>query len=476
MGILSTGQARQFALGGVYGVDGGDEPIDPYQAWLTRNISTEPSIVPNQQMMTTYPSGLDPNIASGYLKKQDLTQQMLNMEPTHLYGQQGPGYERMSMQMLGIPSIDVNNLDIVRKPSTALSQPSAGVLFPPQQGPWESNPSMLSIPSTSVAENKTFPLDESRNTSFGNDYNAYLADAKKYQGKYRDAQSVDDAFTRGDITQQERDRLQLLSPEQLKAETKPLSDDQNIDMNAVKGMDAMRYMNPIGQDFGTNMFQLGRSIKAAKGTPGKGLGIIANAGAGAVDLLRNLSSGMAYENMNDQTQNYYEDLMKRRQYTNASQTQNANITGGVSSYKEGGLFQNQHFALGGEQQPSEEEQMMMQQQAQQQQGESQGQPEEQEAPAPEQIMQVAQQLVEGLKSLEAIDAYLKEQGVDQETYAAIMQAAQQILEGGAPQEEAPTMRGGGTFKHKVGDKIEFTHKGKKHRGTIKKIENGQIYL
>lgn len=513
MGILSTGQARQFALGGVYGE--GEPPMKDFYNPTDGYQGNEPILPPLQ---LAFPSPTQPPLG---------------------------GYTIGDMQ---------NNVEGINPYYSIFDNNSNGLNFRYDQRAPEVPVNQQYTNQTSTTLNSS--TDNSDSQSFGNDYNAYLADAKKYQGKYRDAQSVDDAFTSGLISQQERDRLQLLSPEQLKAETKPLSDDQNIDMNAVKGMDAMRYMNPVGQDFGTNMFQLGRSISAEKGTPGKGLGIIANAGAGILDLARNVGSGMAYQNMNDQTRNYYQDLMKRRQYTNASQTQNANITGGVSSYKEGGLhsgppiednmiyppgdnqwdssrpplnydilemqqqrdrrgydnylnslsdptninraskrfqqeyfmnsqntnaregglFQNQHFALGGEQQPSEEEQMMMQQQAQQQQGESQGQPEEQEAPAPEQIMQVAQQLVEGLKSLEAIDAYLKEQGVDQETYVAIMQAAQQILEGGAPQEEAPTMRGGGTFKHKVGDKIEFTHKGKKHRGTIKKIENGQIYL
>lgn len=361
-----------------------------------------------------------------------------------------------------IPSYDSRQLEPIMNGRTTSFQPGAGVLFPPQQSPWEANPSMLSIPSTNTSQN---PQVDGLGTqlSFGNDYDAYLADAKKYQGKYRDAQAVDNAYSSGLINQQERDRLQLLSPEQLAAENKPVPNDQHgINYGQVRSQ--MGYLSPMGQDLGTNMFQLGRSIGAAKGTPGKGLGIIANAGAGAVDLLRKISSGMAYQNRYDQTQNYYNDQLKKRQYTNASQTQNVNKTVG----REGGLFQNQHFALGGE-----AEQMMQEETPQ---GEAQGQPEEQEAPAPEQITQVAQQLVSGLKSLEAIDAYLKEQGVDQETYAAIMQAAQQILEGGTPQEEAPTMRGGGTFKHKVGDKIEFTHKGKKHRGTIKKIENGQIYL
>jgi hypothetical protein len=242
------------------------------------------------------------------------------------------------------------------------------------------------------------------------------------------------------------------------------------------------------------MYQLGRSLGAEKGSRGRAAGIGLNLGAGLLEAARGIGSGYAYQNMNDQTRNYYDDQMRRRLYTNAPQTENANIRNGVAGGRYGGLFTNSHFALGGEQQPSEEEQMMMmQQQAQQQQGapqEEQAMPQEGQQDPQEQMVQIAQQLVSGLGSLEAIDAYLKEQQVDEQTYNAIMQIAQQLIEGQgqqeapteeapteeAPTEEAPTMRGGGKFKHRVGDKIEFTHKGKKHRGTIKKIENGQIYL
>lgn len=420
MGILSTDQAKHFALGGEYG---GEEGVDPYQDWMTRNIGTPTDFSNNQQV----------------------SQQMFDMQPTHLYGPQG------------------------------VSQPGVGVLFPPQQSPWEANPSMLSVPP--VAAPTTLSVDNSQ-PSFGSDYEAYLADAKKSQGSYRDAQAVDNAFKSGLITQQERDRLQLLSPEQLKAEKKPLTDDQKIDTNAVNGMDAMRYLNPMGGDFTSNMYQAGRALASEKGTPGRGLGIGLNVGAGLLEAARGIGSGMAYQNMNSQTRNYYDDLMKRRQYTAASQTQNANITGGVAKY--GGVFKDQSFALGGEQQPSEEEQMMMQQQGAPQEGEAM--PQEGQQNPQEQMVQIAQQLVAGLHSLEAIDAYLKEQKVDQQTYTAIMQIAQKLIEEqgqGENQEsteETPTMRNGGKFKHKVGDKIEFTHKGKKHKGVIKKIENGQIYL
>jgi len=439
MGILSTGQAKHFALGGIYGE--GEPPMKDFYNPTDGYQGNDPTLPPLQ---LTFPSPTQPPLG---------------------------GYTIGDMQ---------NNVEGVNPYYSIFDNNSNGLNFRYDQRIPEVPVNQQYTNQTSITLNPS--TDNSGSQSFGNDYNAYLADAIKYQGKYRDAQAVDDAFTRGDITQQERDRLQLLSPEQLTAETKPLTDDQKIDMNAVKGMDAMRYMNPMGGDFTTNMYQLGRSLAAEKGTPYRGLGIGLNAGAGLLEAARGIGSGMAYQNMNNQTRNYYNDLMKRRQYTNASQTQNVNITGGVASGREGGLFTEQHFAIGGEQQPSEEEQMMMmQQQAQQQQGapqEGEGMPQEGQQNPQEQMVQIAQQLVAGLQSLEAIDAYLKEQQVDEQTYNAIMQIAQQIIaeQEQAPTEEVPTMRNGGKFKHKVGDKIEFTHKGKKHKGVIKKIENGQIYL
>ncbi len=62
-----------------------------------------------------------------------------------------------------------------------------------------------------------------------------------------------------------------------------------------------------------------------------------------------------------------------------------------------------------------------------------------------------------------------------------MQPAQQEQATGGqnPQEEGaevPKMKCGGTFKHKVGDAIQFSYGGVMKEGIISKIENGKIYL
>jgi hypothetical protein len=148
--------------------------------------------------------------------------------------------------------------------------------------------------------------------------------------------------------------------------------------------------------------------------------------------------------------------MKEKKYTNISQTDNTNNVGYTPYARDGGTF---FFAEDGGEMPQEGAQPQ------------------------DQMVQVAQQLVEGLGSLEAIDKYLKEQGTDEQSYQAIMQIAEQMLgENSAPgqeqpeAQEQPQMKGGGTFTHKVGDFLEFEHDGKTHSGRISKIENGQIFL
>lgn len=498
MGILSTGQARHFAMGGSYSdgmppskefydptnINQGESPILPPLP-ATFSIPTQPMqggyTASNMQGSVSganpYYSQFDNNSNGLNFSLDDRVKELpSSSQPTNqiiLNGNQqssttAPGALNLNSTQ------STNNLPT----STSLtsSDNSGQVSFGQDYDAYIADSKKSSMPASSSSTSSA--------TFFGNDYNAYLADAKKYQGKYRDSQSIDEAEKAGNISKEERDRLQLLSPEELQKEnntTEKLDQDKTISKSNNSGM--FPYMSPLGTDFTSNMFQAGRAISAPKGTPGKALGIGLNLGAGFLEAIRGVSSGMGYQNRNDQVSNYYDDQMRKRLYTNAPQTQNANITGGVSEGRYGGLFQNNHFALGGEQMA--QEQMMQDQMAQEEMPqEEQAMAQEQVAPQ-DKIQQIAEQLVSGLGSLEAIDAYLKEQQVDEATYNAIMQVAQQMIEGQnqsqpameeAPMEEAPTMRGGGKFKHRVGDKIEFTHKGKKHRGVIKKIENGQIYL
>jgi hypothetical protein len=510
MGILSTGQARHFAMGGTQ--FDGEPPLD-----LDKIIVSGPGAPSLRTQL-------------GGTVQDNLDQYPLNENPMPLIPGRttsipnGLGMGNNGTELTGFAQTGFDFSSNLLNPSTPPPSPSFGSdydayvananqpatsispagtsSFGSDYNAYIANANQPATP-ISPADTPSFGTDyeayvgkspataaSSDTKSFGQDYDAYIADYNKNKGKYRDSQSIEEAYKAGNIAKDERDRLQLLSPEELQKETNTTEKlDQYKTTSKSNNSGMFPYMSPLGTDFTSNMFQAGRAIRAPKGTPGKALGIGLNLGAGFLEAIRGVSSGMAYQNRNDQARNYYDDQMRKRLYTNASQTQNANITGGVSEGRYGGLFQNNHFALGGSfTNPyfAEGGEQMMQEQMAQEEMPQEEMPQEEQAMAQEQvasqakIQQIAEQLVSGLGSLEAIDAYLKEQQVDEATYNAIMQVAQQLIEGQnqpqVPTEEAPTMRGGGKFKHRVGDKIEFTHKGKKHRGVIKKIENGQIYL
>ena len=251
-------------------------------------------------------------------------------------------------------------------------------------------------------------------------------------------------------------------------------------------------LNTPAGDMSTNFYNFGRALGMDKGTKGRGMLGVGSLGAGLLSAARMTASGIGYSKANAYAQKKYRENLidSQNQYTAASETENNNYIGGMAefggkfnermrSFREGGFF---HFAEGGEQE-GEDEMMQMADnvnpgEMQQQEG---GNPQEKK------IIQIAQELVNGLGSLEAIDAYLREQEVDEQMYGAIMHIAEQIL-GESEQEqdqgeempeegqEQPEMNEGGEFNKNVGDFIEFEYEGKKYSGKISKIENGQIYL
>ena len=248
-------------------------------------------------------------------------------------------------------------------------------------------------------------------------------------------------------------------------------------------------LNTPAGDMSTNFYNFGRALGMKSGTKGRGMLGVGSLGAGLLSAARMTASGVGYSKANTYAQKYMRDnlIKNQNQYTAASETENNNYTGGMAefggkfnermkSFREGGFF---HFAEGGEQEGEDE---MMQIADNGNPGEVQ-----QQNPQEEKIIQIAQQLVNGLGSLEAIDAYLREQEVDEQMYGAIMHIAEQMLgeseqeedqEEEMPEEEQeePEMNEGGEFNKNVGDFIEFEYEGKKYSGKISKIENGQIYL
>ena len=272
---------------------------------------------------------------------------------------------------------------------------------------------------------------------------------------------------------------------------------------------------PPNGDLTTNLYNIGRAVGQKKGTPGRGLAIASNTGAAVLEGARSLLSGVGFSKAQAYTDQFNQDQMieARKKYESNPQYSNANYTGGPTESRLGGRIN--HFAEGGEQQMDPRAQQMMAQQqqadprmqqqqmdprmAQQQQmdprmqQQQEGQMNEKEAQA---YQQIAEKLVNSFETIEEIADYLKENRVDEIAYKAILQFAEDMMEDRdqsaddneeateEPQgtedtegsEEGQMRKGGKKFNKKVGEYIEFEYDGKTYKGTIKSIKNGQIFL
>jgi hypothetical protein len=214
------------------------------------------------------------------------------------------------------------------------------------------------------------------------------------------------------------------------------------------------------------LYGLGNALGAKEGTPGKGLSIAGNAGGLALSGARSLLSGVGYAKAFDQTQDWGRDQMVQNNnvYTNATQYQNANTTGGTAQGRYGGLM---GFADGGDV-PSDTDTTDA---------------------ATLHYQNIAKELTAKYPTVEALDQYLQSQNVDDVTYQGIMDQATQMYnteddsQTAVEDVSANSFREGGEskdtnipFNKKVGDTIHFEYGGKIHKGTISKIENGKIYL
>jgi hypothetical protein len=279
---------------------------------------------------------------------------------------------------------------------------------------------------------------------------------------------------------------------------------------------------PPNGDLTTNLYNLGRAIGQKKGTPGRGFGIVGNAGAATLEATRSLLSGVGFSKAQAYTDQFNQEQMiaARKKYESNPQYSNANYIGGPTESRDGGKIR--VFAEGGEQMDPRQAQMM--QMMQQQQGQQEADPRQQQMdPRQAQMMQqqgqqpmdprqaqqqetqmteqesaayqqIAEKLVNSFETIEEIANYLKENRVDQVAYQAILNFAQDMIEdrdeskqendeateepqneeeGGGSEE---MRKGGKKFNKKVGEYIEFEYDGKVHKGTIKSIKNGQIFL
>jgi hypothetical protein len=132
----------------------------------------------------------------------------------------------------------------------------------------------------------------------------------------------------------------------------------------------------------------------------------------------------------------------------------------------------------------EGQQQMDPRQAQMMQQQQEVQMTEQESAA---YQQIAEKLVNSFETIEEIAEYLQENNVDRVAYEAILNFAQDMLEDmeeskseneESTEDEQEQMRKGGKkkFNKNVGEYIEFEYDGKVHKGVIKSIKNGQIFL
>jgi len=213
------------------------------------------------------------------------------------------------------------------------------------------------------------------------------------------------------------------------------------------------YIFPGGSDLNTELYTLGRAIGAKDGQKGKlATGIFAG-GAAALDMARNIASGVGYEKMNQYVDDWYRKNKNKVDYTPESQTRNENNQG-----KEGGIFHTNYFEMGGEQPVQQEEQI--QETAQPQQSQVQ-----------QMMAGIAQAIQKGTPPEQIVQA-LMQQGLDQAQAIQLVQQVIQQMQG----EQTPTTKDGKAFNAQPGQEISFMYGGKKVTGKIKEIRNGKVIL
>lgn len=97
--------------------------------------------------------------------------------------------------------------------------------------------------------------------------------------------------------------------------------------------------SPGGLDMEGALYNLGKGIGAEKGTKGKGALIATAALSAIMKGGRTVLSGVGTQKVNDETQRWYEEQLRRRDYTPDSQSQDNNYVGGYFG-KDGGTVMN----------------------------------------------------------------------------------------------------------------------------------------
>lgn len=212
-----------------------------------------------------------------------------------------------------------------------------------------------------------------------------------------------------------------------------------------------------GSDISTELYSLGRALGAPAGSKGRLLTGVSSAGAAAADIARNIASGIGYEKRNQYIMDWYRKQQQGdMNYTPAPQYQNENTVGGVTTYAAGGPVES--APMPDSEQPQDQTQQI--------------------------VAIVVQMLQAGQKPEEVIQNLMSQGMPPEQAQQIVMMVIQQSspsngMEQSNGQETPPeemTMKNGGLFNHKPGDTVTFIANGKKEKGVIKEIRNGEIFF
>ena len=98
-------------------------------------------------------------------------------------------------------------------------------------------------------------------------------------------------------------------------------------------------INLAGSDLNSELYSLGMNIGKPAGMRGKGLGIAASAGAALLGATGDIMSGYGYQVASERNRKWYQDQMKKQQYTADDQYRDTNTVGGLPTGRFGGYFE-----------------------------------------------------------------------------------------------------------------------------------------
>lgn len=241
----------------------------------------------------------------------------------------------------------------------------------------------------------------------------------------------------------------------------------------------MSFQDPVpllakNTDYAAHSF--GRALGAPKGTPGRGMGIVAGLGDMTLGLGRNFLSGLA--DSKDSSRVYAQARREQDRLNQGAYTQNrSQYVDASGRYKYGALFsepnrRQRYFEDGGMSGEEAEMMAMMEQQMAQEQGgqPQQGVPQEGQG-VDQEVVEMAAQLLEQFgPDIETIGQFLSQEGVEDQVIQVILQVVAEMAQGmegqqGGQSQEEPMPEAGGsavmrnTMNRRMDMPIEFRRGG-----------------